>query len=372
MNARPFASRWIATRASLAVRLESNGSPGPVTRLLASGWGALSARGIARPLVLPEGVRAIGVGGASLGGSFKTPFAIALARALAARGLDVALVGHAYRARPGTARIVRTTDEVAEVGDDALWAAQSLAGSGVDVIVGPSRQAAVTFAARRARCLVFDGLLQARPQRLARSILLLDGSHPWQRAHCPPAGDLRAPRHALLGAADLAVVVDDALAQADAISGFVGDAIAEGEAISDLERARCADGSAVPLSELRGTALGLVLAIARPGRVVEALARRGVHPVTTVAFPDHHRPSSAELAAVVGRTTHRIEAWLTTGKCATKLPPSLAGAPVLILEQVVRLSDRLASWAAADDPERLFDFPSVSAHALFPTAGAVG
>jgi tetraacyldisaccharide 4'-kinase len=339
MNGHSLAMRWVTARAGLARRLESDRSPGVPARLLAAVWGTVSARGVARPLVLPRGVRAIGVGGAFLGGSCKTPFAIALTQALAARGCDVALVGHAYRARPGKARIVRPDDDVAEVGDDALFAARRLAGSGIDVFVGPSRQAAATFAARRARCLVFDGLLQIRPERLTRSILLLDGSRSWQSAHCPPAGDLRAPPSALLGAADLALVVGDGLANADVVT--------------QLDRASYANGTTVSLAELRGAALGLVVAIARPDRVALALARRGVHPVATWVFPDHHRPTTSELDAAVARTTHRIDAWLTTGKCATKLPSSLAGAPMLVLDHVVRL------------PERLVD-------ALFPTAGAVG
>jgi tetraacyldisaccharide 4'-kinase len=323
----------MTARAALARRLESNLPPALPARLLASVWSFVSARQIARPLVLAPGVRAIGVGGASLGGSCKTPFAIALVEALAARGSEVALVGHAYRARPGHARVVHSDDDVAEVGDDALFAARRLAASQVDVIVGPSRQSAATFAARRARWLVFDGLLQARPERLAASLLLLDGAPPWHHGDCPPAGDRRAPLPALLRAADATIVV--------------GDATGQGDVVSQLDRARFADGSAVPLSELRGAAVGLVLCIARPHRVVEGLARRGLYPVATLAFPDHHRPTPSELARATARTTHRIEAWLTTGKCATKLPPVLGGAPVLTLEHALRLSDRLIDWVAS-------------------------
>jgi tetraacyldisaccharide 4'-kinase len=348
---------WVTARAAFARRLESDRSPGLPARLLASAWSLVSARQVVRPLALPPGVRAIGVGGASLGGSCKTPFAIALVEALAARGLDVALVGHAYRARPGYARVVRANDDVAEVGDDALFAARRLARSDIHVIVGPSRQEATRFAARRARWLVFDGLLQTRPERLARSILLLDGARAWPNGYCPPAGDLRAPPHALLRAADAAIVVADEVESAD-----VG---------SDVERARYADGREVPLSELRGAAIGLVLAVARPARIMEGLARRGLHPVVTLAFPDHHRPTPAELAQVTARTTRRIEAWLTTGKCATKLPSEVAGAPILILEHVVRLSERLVAWVASEDPRPPSSFPTRSDVALFPTAGAV-
>jgi tetraacyldisaccharide 4'-kinase len=344
-------------RAALARRLESDRDPGVPARLLSALWSAVSARGIARPLVLAPGIRTIGVGGALLGGSCKTPFAIALAQALAARGVDVALVGHAYRARPGRARVVCPNDDVAEVGDDALFAARRLAAANIDVIVAASRQEAADFAARRARCLIFDGLLQARPVRLARSILLLDGAGVWEGGHCPPAGDLRAPRDALLRATDVAIAVHDELRSADAVS--------------HLDRASYADGSTVRLSEWRGAALGLLLTVARPQRVVDALARRGIHPATTSAFPDHHRPTPAELAQAA-RAPRRVDAWLTTGTCATKLPSSLAGAPVLVLEHEVRVSGRLVTWAASEDAGEERIFPTAPAHALFPNAGALG
>ena len=59
-----------------------------------------------RPVRVPDGVRTVTVGGATLGGSGKTRIAIAIARALASRGERVVLVGHAYRARPVFARFV--------------------------------------------------------------------------------------------------------------------------------------------------------------------------------------------------------------------------------------------------------------------------
>jgi tetraacyldisaccharide-1-P 4'-kinase len=118
--------------------------------------------------------------------------------------------------------------------------------------------------------------------------------------------------------------------------------------------------------------MGVVLAIARSHRVLEALARRGLHPVATWAFPDHHRPTSAELLTMTARTTQRIDVWLTTGKCATKLPASLAGAPVLVLDHAVRLSDRLVTWIVSGDLAPAADFRAAPVDALFPSAGAVG
>src|SRR5688500_7539901 len=104
-------------RARIGRRLEDATVAGPALRR------AAAAR-IARRLISPGAVRVIGIGGATLGGAGKTPVALAVARALASSARErVAIVGHAYRARPLRARRVEISDSVDEVGDEALAAA---------------------------------------------------------------------------------------------------------------------------------------------------------------------------------------------------------------------------------------------------------
>jgi tetraacyldisaccharide 4'-kinase len=354
-------------RAAIERRLETTGRPALAPRLLSTAWNAVAARGIARPLALPRAAHVIGIGGATLGGSYKTPFAIALAGALSARGHAVALVGHAYRARPPRARVVSPGDRVAEVGDDALLAAQKLSATRATVVVGPSRQAAVDLAARTATILVVDGLLQARPARLARSILLVDRERGWGNGHCPPAGDLRAAPAALLASTDaLAAVADDLAPASERGASLVGQAALEPrtgaasppprfDVLWGLDRAIHPDGTCISLTELRGEAVGVVLAVAHPERVMMGLARRGLRIAATALFADHHCPTRETVERIVP-TTQRIDIWLTTGKCATKLPAFIGGAPVLALDHAVRIPESLLAWADA----------------LFPSAGAVG
>jgi tetraacyldisaccharide 4'-kinase len=124
-------------------------------------------------VVLPRDVAVIGVGGATLGGSYKTPLVIALSRAVAASGEQVAVVAHGYTGRVRVARRVSPGDAVVDVGDDALYLCRELEPCGVPVVVGP-RQAALRLAATLAPRVVVDGLLQAEPERLALSVLVLD------------------------------------------------------------------------------------------------------------------------------------------------------------------------------------------------------
>jgi tetraacyldisaccharide 4'-kinase len=324
----------------LGRRLEQGMGGSQLALLGASAWEAWSARAVARALRLPAGVHVVGVGGAVLGGAGKTPVAIAVARSFAERGEAVALVGHAYRAQPGEPRVVRADDAVIRVGDDALLAARSLAGTAT-VVVAPGRQAALDHAAALGyRVLVVDGLLQASPARLSAAVLVLDALAPWGSGACPPAGDLRAPRRVLLAAADFVAALEPEGAAPD--PGLPSGAV---PVPSRLTGALSLAGEAIALDVLIGLRLGLLLAVARPERIVSALARAGVRPAITLRLADHAVPTAATLASA-GRAP--VDAWLTTARCATKLPGAIGGRPVLALQHrvdVAELVSRLATRA---------------------------
>lgn len=316
-----------AIRALFARRFERGGAAAPIARLLAAVWEVASARAVARPLRVPAGVRVVGVGGAVLGGAGKTPVAIALARAFSERGARPALVGHAYRARPGAARVVQPGDAVAVVGDDAATAARLLAGV-APVVVAPGRQAAIDHAvALGHRLLVVDALLQTTPDCLAAAVLVLDAEAPWGSGACPPAGNLRAPPRALLAAADVVAALQP--------EGTVPDpALPEGAVPvpARVAGAVAADGEVFGLADLAGVRVGLWLAVARPERIVAALGRSGIHPEVTLRHADHAAPTARDLARAAGIP---VEAWLTTARCATKLPGAIGGRPVLALDHRV-------------------------------------
>jgi len=316
--------------------LEADDARSPLLEALALVWGRASASRVRRSLSIPRGVRVIGVGGATLGGSCKTPLAMALARALAERDERVAFIGHAYRAKPGSARIVGTADDIRDVGDEALLAARTLAPFGVEVVVGTTRQEAVDLASRRATSLVIDGVLQTRPEPLARSLLSLDFRRPWGNGRHPPAGDLRAPARALLAATDAVILAGDEDTDTTAVRW-------------GIDRAIAADGSEIPLSNLRGTSFGLLLAIARPERVTRALARRGLYPAARIELADHAVPSTAELERAAAKE-QRVKVWLTTAKCAIKLPSAVVGSPVLVLDHRVDMPKTLVDWALSKGP----------------------
>ena len=310
-------------RSVVGRRLEA-GDPAPLALALASVWALVSERRVARPRARPEGARVIGVGGATLGG------------AGADRGERAALVGHAYRARPIEARTVQPDDPVSLVGDDALACARLLEGSGVAVVVAPRVERAIHHAAALGhRAIVVDGRRQAAPRRLDRAILTVDAIAPWGSGACPPAGDLRAPREALLAAADRVAAILPAGAPLDAELARLGAIPVE----SRVDTAIDPSGARIPLASLASSRVGLLVAVARPDRVARSLAAAGVVPAVTLALGDHASPRLRDLhrAARSG-----VAAWLTTARCSTKLPPRIGAAPVLVLEHRLALGTLLA------------------------------
>ena len=301
---------------AVAQALEQGRYQGRVARALARAWAEAASRSLVRSLPRPDHVRLVAIGGATLGGSGKTPLAIACARALARGGARVAFVGHAYRASPRRARVVSPADALAEVGDEAIVAAAALAREGVPVVVGPSRAGAVALASTLADVLVVDGVLQTSP-RATLALLAVDAAQPWGSAVAvPPCGDLRASREALCSASDLVVRVGDDSPDAAAV----------------CRGARVGD-SLLSWTDLASLRLGLVTALARPERVLASLARRGVFASVVVRGGDHGRVPRGALEA-------QVDLWLASPKCALHAPISRS-APLAVLDHDLQLSGAL-------------------------------
>jgi len=302
-------------------------------------WASRAWRALAdpvRPARLPGSGFVIGVGGATLGGSGKTPVAAALALALSAHR-RVAVAATAYRARASRELVVRVDDDPRAVGDEALALARSLVPHGITVVGGGDRSSVLALAASIAPLVIADGLLQARPHRLALSVLVLDGSAPWGSGACPPAGDLRADPAKLLDACDVILL--------GASSGRAPWQVRDDRRVlvwhSALLGARTPSGKLVGVEALASLRLGVTLAIARPERVLRELAEHGIHPATVRLSADHAQP------AANGSIPSGLDAWLTTDKCKTKLGNELSGAPVWVLERRVELPSALVERALA-------------------------
>ena len=308
-------------------QLESSRFKGPLSRLVSRAYGNIAARHLVRKLVVPDHVRVIAVGGSTLGGSGKTPVAIAWAREEASKGVRVVLIGHAYRARPNVARVVSPDDDLRVVGDEALVCARALAGV-ADVVVARTRQMAVDFAvARRASVLVLDGVAQISPRRADVALLVTSSRRP---NACPPVGDLRSPLSALEALADFVVRIsdDDDL---DLKENEIGMRVIS-------EGARAANGDLITFEALSKMRVGLALSIAHPERVVRMLKRSGVLPVACAYVGDHAGAEIRSAMEQVSRKHRFIDAWLISSKCASFVAPtSHDTVPIYVVAYELRL-----------------------------------
>jgi tetraacyldisaccharide 4'-kinase len=152
---------------------------------------ALYSLGLLRQTRL--GVPVIVIGNLYVGGTGKTPLAIELVRALAARGWHPGIVSRGYGATHATARTVQPGDAASEVGDEPLLMARA---TGAPVAVAPDRaDAARALRDQHPECdvLVADDGLQHWPLARDMEIALLHYrglGNGWLL----PAGPLREPR----------------------------------------------------------------------------------------------------------------------------------------------------------------------------------
>jgi len=319
-------------------------------RVLARVWRAR----VERELSLPCPV--VAVGGATLGGSGKTPLAIACTRELALAGVQATLVGHAYHAVTQGPRFVHPGDRIEDVGDEALVAARVLQGlARARVAVAPRRGRAMTFAARSSEVLVLDGVAQTRPVRAALALLAVDAEDPWGRAEPLRAlasvrdGSMRqAPTATLLRACDAVVPMLDvdgpgareATERTLARFGELGRPVWPAFVHS---RGAWVGQSLLTWEALRTRRVGLVTALARPERVVRSLERRGLAPVAIVSARDHGPLGLvARLRAKAITRAGTVDLWVATGKCALHAARALPrDVPLAVLDHTVILDPAL-------------------------------
>jgi tetraacyldisaccharide 4'-kinase len=294
---------------------------------------------------LPCGV--VSVGNLAVGGSGKTPLVGWLARALRARARRVAILSRGVGgSRVDDVNVVSDGERVllpaAEVGDEPAWLAAET--PGVPVLAGRNRlalglRAVALFGVEIA--LLDDGFQHHRLRR-DLDLLCIDAQLGLGNAHVLPRGPLREPPCALRRADALVytrVRPGQALADAERMPAGVP---RFSVAISARELRDAGGGAALPLDALRGRRIGLLAAIARPGRLERDLARFGAAVVERRIFPDHHGYRPDEIRGLA----REIE-WVTTAKDAVKIPASwLGGRRLWVLVEEV----------APEQPDALLDF----------------
>lgn len=276
--------------------------------------GALYRRGWLKAERLP--VPVLIVGNLVVGGTGKTPLAVALANSLAARGFTPGLVSRGYGARIDAPLEVSPESDPSLVGDEPLLLRRR---TGMPVWVAPDRVAAaraLLAAHPRTDVVISDDGLQHL--RLARDyeIAVFDdrgAGNGWLL----PAGPLREPLHRI---DSVDAVVINGVKTADG---------PERAWVMTLEfdtpRQIVAPRAAATLQSLAGRRLAAVAGTGNPARFFNALAATGLK-ADCRAFPDHHAFRPADFNSIDADIILMTEK--DALKCVAFADPRLWVAPV--------------------------------------------
>jgi tetraacyldisaccharide 4'-kinase len=261
------------------------------------------------------------VGNFTLGGAGKTPAAIALARLVMAAGHRPFFLSRGYGGRiagPILLGADRGPHSAREVGDEPLLLARI-----APTVVARNRPVGAAMAASfDADLVIVDDGLQNPALAKDFSIAVVDGRRGIGNGRVFPAGPLRAPLSAQLERVDgLLVVGATAASSGRAIEAARkrGLPVFHGELRPDPAAAAALSGK--PVLAFAG--------IADPDKFFATLEVCGIPAAVRARFPDHHRYTHAEIAALVSRAERERLVLVTTEKDLARMEGDAAAAELL-------------------------------------------
>jgi tetraacyldisaccharide 4'-kinase len=283
----------------------------------------------------------VSIGNLSTGGSGKTPLAIALAKALAVRGLRVDVLSRGYGRQSQLPACVNLEGASEEFGDEPLLIARE---TGLPVYVARQRFDAGLLAEAETKEITGENCSPAvhllddgfQHRQLARAVdILIVNQQDWQD-RLLPAGNLREPLPAARRASVIAIPAEE----------------------PELEAKLRAWGWQGPVWRLRRTmeipAVGAPVAafcgIARPQQFFAGLEAAGLPLTVRTAFRDHHRYTAADLdrlaasARAAGATT-----LITTEKDLVRMGKLASVLPTFMSLKTVRLTVEIEDAGTAID-----------------------
>jgi tetraacyldisaccharide 4'-kinase len=254
------------------------------------------------------GVPVICIGNPTVGGSGKTPTAIAVARLLFDAGERPAFLTRGYGGKLAGPVLVEAAHAAAEVGDEPLLLARV-----APTVVSRDRVAGARRAiAAGATTIVMDDGFQNPSLAKDLSILVIDGARGIGNGHVIPAGPLRAPLASQLGCADAILIVGDGAGAMPATN-------------LPAFHARLAPDRAA-LDALKGRRVLAFAGIGDPQKFFATLTAAGINAQIQRGFADHHRYRADEAGALIAEAERHELALVTTEKDLARLTgdPALA------------------------------------------------
>jgi tetraacyldisaccharide 4'-kinase len=284
--------------------------PGVAAAVLAPLAGVYGAVAAARLRRAGEraGLPVLCVGNPTLGGSGKTPTALALARLLIAAGERPWLLSRGYGGQlAGPVAVDPRHHRADDVGDEPLLHARC-----APTVVARDRVAGARVAkAAGAGVILLDDGFQNPALAKDLSILVVDARRGVGNGRVFPAGPLRAPLEAQFARAQAVLLIG----QGPAAAPVARDAEARG--LSLFHGRLVPDGEAV--AALAGGRVLAFAGIGDPDKFFATLAEAGIEVAVRRGFPDHHPYTASEAAALTAEAEGAGLALVTTEKDLVRL-----------------------------------------------------
>ena len=283
---------------------------GTAAALLAPAAGVYAAVAAARlrQAGARAGIPVLCVGNPTVGGSGKTPTALALARLLIAVGERPWLLARGYGGQlAGPVTVDPRHHRADDVGDEPLLLARC-----APTIIARDRVAGARAArAAGASVIVMDDGFQNPALAKDLSILAVDARRGVGNGRVFPAGPLRAPLAAQLARAQAMLLIGDGPAAAPMA------AAAEAHGLALFHGRLVPDGAAV--ATLKGQRVLAFAGIGDPDKFFATLADAGIEAALRRGFADHHPYTGAEAAALMAEADRAGLPLVTTEKDFARL-----------------------------------------------------
>lgn len=270
------------------------------------------------------GIPVVSIGNITVGGTGKTPMAEFLLGQLCAMGLKPAYLSRGYgRQTKGFLLVAAASGDAAMYGDEAFQVAHKFPQVPVAVCEDRVAGARQLIAAHRPDILVLDDAFQHRRIGRALDWVMIDASRMPTRDWPIPAGRLREALRGLRRAQTLVVAkAASPAAQAAATAALAARFPDVHIAAFALQPtcvqpfAQAADAPAQPINALDHMPVVLFSGIGNPGHFESTVQGTGASVCASLAFPDHHRYTEADLEKI-------LAAFESQKEIKGKLPPAL-------------------------------------------------
>lgn len=283
-------------------------------RPLAALYDFFGRRRIENTVPAHASIPVICIGNLTLGGTGKTPTALAVADIIASWGLKPAFLTRGYGGALKGPLVATNAHTPADIGDEAcLLAARA------PTVISPDRPAGAELAARLgADVIIMDDGFQNPTLYKDLSIVVVDGDVMFGNGYVFPAGPLREPPGRGLSRADTVVILKDPAATAPSLPAPFSGQLLTGHITAKPNPA---------LSENLIAFAG----IGRPDKFFATLRDLNANLIATHAFPDHHMYTEDQIETLLSEADRLDARLITTTKDAAKLIPRHA-ARIAVLE----------------------------------------